>query len=53
MVLCQPQRTPRQPLIVAADGHAPEQRPEGRLAVHGTPGQVLRRQLYAATTQLL
>ena len=46
MVLRQPQRAPRQPLVVAADRHAPQQRPEGRLAVHGAPGEVLRRQLY-------
>ncbi len=52
VVLREPQRAPRQPLVVAADGHAPEQRPEGRLSVHRTPGEVLCRQLYTATAQV-
>ena len=51
VILRQPERSPRQALVVAVYGHAPQQRPEGRLAVHGAPGQVLRGQLRRAVTQ--
>ena len=49
VLLGQPQCPPRQPLIVAVNGHTPQQCPEGSLAVHGTPGKVLRSQLRRAT----